>query len=104
MDKSQPPTNIKEMGIHQFYIGKEMHRLASLLEEYNRSFVPRSELDLKFQDVHKAIQKNDIDIYENKMAIAKKNETNWKDTLKNTLLIITTFTAIYAVAQLLQGL
>lgn len=103
MDESQPPTTVKEMGIHLFYVGNEIHRLTSLLEEYNKSFVPRSELDLKFNSLQDRADKNAEGILENKVAIAKKSATSWIDNLKNIFLVLTTFTALYAVMQLIQG-
>ena len=101
--RKDPPTTVKEMGIHLLYVGNEIHRLTALLEEYNKSFVPRSELDLKFASLQKRADDNAVSISENKIAIARLKAGSWVDILKNALLIVTTFTALYAIMQLVQG-
>ena len=70
-DDLQPPTNIKEMGIHMFYLRRDMSvlstdmsKLAEAVQKFTENAVPRKEFDdykieqtIELTEIKKALSK-----------------------------------------------
>ena len=56
-EELQPPTNIKEMGIHMFYLRRDMTKLTESFQEFTTNAVPRTEFDeYKLEQTDKYIE------------------------------------------------
>ena len=85
----KPPENIKEVGIHIFYMSKDINEMKNIISQQGNSFIPRKEYDR---------DKTDIEMRLNKVEVSR----GLKSTFMWVGLVATTLTAVFAVYELIR--
>lgn len=88
-DNIKPPENIKEVGIHIFYMSKDINEMKNIISQQGSNFIPRKEYDR---------DKTDIETRLNKVEVSR----GLRSTLMWVSLVATTLISIFAVYELVR--
>ena len=86
-EQIKPPENIKEVGIHIFYMSKDINEMKNIISKQGTAFIPRTEYDR---------DKTDIETRLNKV----ESSRGLRSTFMWVGLVATTLISIFAVYEL----